>query len=71
MAGGGLKSVRLRAGADFVGTFSGTIRAGAGTAGVFMVAPVPIAPLTAALTTRQAVSSTVGRIDIGSLPQRL
>lgn len=70
---GGLKNIRLRAGADFVGTFTGILRTGAGSAGVFMTAPVPIAGLSnGAQTLRQVAGSggTASRMDPSPLATR-
>jgi hypothetical protein len=68
---GGIKAVRLRAGVDFVGTFTGTLRAGAGTGGVFLTAPVPIAGLSnGAQTLRQSVGVTAVQVDPSALATR-
>jgi hypothetical protein len=68
---GGIKAVRLRAGVDFVGAFTGTLRAGAGTGGVFLTAPVPIAGLSnGAQTLRQTVGLTAVQIDPSALATR-
>lgn len=68
---GGLKNIRLRAGADFVGSFVGTLRTGAGTGGVYLTAPVPIAGLSnGAQTLRQSVGITAVRIDPSVLTTR-
>lgn len=68
---GGLSRVRLRSGNDFVGNFTGEIRVGAGTGGVFLTAPVPIAGLGAgAQTTRNSVGTAASRIDPSPLAVR-
>lgn len=70
-AAGGLRFIRLRAGGDFAGTMTGTLRTGAGTSGVFMVAPVPIAGLSAgAQTNRVVVGTSAVRLDPSALSSR-
>lgn len=68
---GGLSRVRLRAGSDFSGSMSGEIRVGAGTGGVFLTAPVPIAGLSAgAQTGRRSVGTSATQLDPVALPVR-
>lgn len=61
---GGLRRIRLRAASNFAGSLTVTCRAGAGTAGVFLTAPAPIAGLSAgAATTRRTVGTTAVQLD--------
>jgi hypothetical protein len=69
---GGLRAVRLRANTDYVPTTAatGTLRAGAGSSGTYLMAPAPIAGLDSAQTMPVTVGTTAVRIDAGSLTNR-